>query len=294
MTFLTTVRVTLVVALLGIAPLAPAAVLAGPLVSVQVASGRTFDGQIDPATDDTTLWLRKGTTAAALRRPIVWERVTGAEMDKCSLTREELQTLAKTVAAEPPPGDEAPRPKFYGVFAEPDPVNPSAEAPPPEYAPAQIRALAADAYLGNWDADVEPDGIAVVLRPLDRWNSVTPVSGSVEVELWAPQVRRFNEAPQGRGLTLERIGQWTVQISENDFSSSGVQIELPFQALHPAFDMQILPQGLVHVRLVAAGHGTFDASVEFLRIRTWSPLRDKLWRDTGDRFFPGERTGRGR
>ena len=284
------------VALVTVLATAPQVTLAGPLVTVHVASGRTFVGEIDPATSDSTLWLSKGSATAKLRRPIAWERVSGAEVDDRELSREDLKALAATVAAEPAPAaEEAPaRPKFYGVFAEPDPAAPPVDALAPAVAPTNIRSVAADAYLANWNASVEPDGIAVVIRPLDRWNYVTPVNGSVEVELWAPEARAFHAAPQGRGLTLERIGQWTVQISEADFSPSGVQIELPFQALHPAFDTKILPHGIVHVRLVAPGHGTFDASVEFVRIRTWSPLRDKLWRDTGEWFLPGERTSRGR
>lgn len=284
-----------IVTLVVVVTIAPAAATAGPLVTVHVASGRSFVGELDPATNDTTLWLSKGNATAKLRRPIAWDRVSGVEVDGRTLSRDELQTLAATVAADAP-AVEAPilRPKFYGVMAEPDSTTPQVDALAPAIAPSTIRSVAADAYLANWNASSEPDGIAVVIRPIDRARYVTPVNGSVEVELWAPQARAFHAAPQGRGLTLERIGQWTVQISEADFSASGVEIELPFQALHPAFETTVLPHGIVHVRLVAPGHGTFDTSVEFVRIRTWSPLRDKLWRDTGERFLPGERTSRGR
>jgi hypothetical protein len=64
--------------------------------------------------------------------------------------------------------------------------------------------------------------------------------------------------------------------------------------LHPEFDSDWFasPYGLVHVRLVAPGHGTFDASQDGLRIRPWAPSRDSLELKGYPRFLPTEAVGR--
>jgi hypothetical protein len=69
---------------------------------------------------------------------------------------------------------------------------------------------------------------------------------------------------------------------------------LPFGAVHPEFDSDWLasPLGLVHVRLVAPGHGTFDSSRDAVRIRPWAPNRDQLELNTNRRFVPTEAVGR--
>lgn len=259
------------------------------MVSVSLASGRTLRGAIDPRSDDAHLWLVRGDAQASITRPIAWSSIESAEHDKLPLTMAELQTIARDVAAKRRVEAVADvnLPAWRGVFASAPP------APTSAIEHDQVRSLAINAYHANWDNDIESDGLVIEVLPLDRYGQVVPVTGSLEVELIAPEVRRFHDAPHGRGLTLERIGNWTATVHNEDFVPSGARIELPFQAVHPEFDTKILPHGLVHARLVVPGQGTFDTSDEFIRLRPWSPLRDKYWRDTGRRFFPNEQTGRG-
>lgn len=257
-------------------------------VIVQLASGRTASGVIDARSNDAQLWLRRGDQSASIVRPLDWQTVVSAQRDGIAISIDDLKTLAKEASAESPvviPPDIV-QPKWRGVFAH-------ASKPATDDAPLpQVRTLAIDAMATNWDSDIETDGLVVVAYPLDVNGQIVPVTGTLEVELIAPEVRRFQDAPNGRGLTLERIAQWTSAVHAEDFTSRGARVELPFQALHPEFDTKILPQGLVHARLVVPGQGTFDTSVELIRVRPWSPLRDKYWRDTGRRFFPNEQTGR--
>ncbi len=263
--------------------------LAAAPITVTLASGRTATGVIDARSSDTQLWLRRGDHHASIARPLDWQAVVSAQRGGEEVTLDQLKALAKDAAAARPDvaAIEVPQPKWRGVFAHASSSADTTIAPLP-----QVRSLAIDVMAANWDNDIETDGLVIVVYPLDADGQIVPVTGTIEVELIAPEVRRFQDAPNGRGLTLERIGQWTSAISPDDFASRGARIELPFQALHPEFDTRILPQGLVHARLVVPGQGTFDTSAELIRIRPWSPLRDKYWRDTGRRFFPNEQTGR--
>jgi hypothetical protein len=259
-------------------------------VTVWLESGRTMTAHIDPRSNDTQLWIVRGDSAFSIARPIEWQRVVKAQQGEKALTRAELQALAKEVAAaeKNPAVALAPLPKWRGVFAAPAVPDQQAVAPAPP-----VRSLAIDAFHANWDSDVESDGLMIVVYPLDATGQLTVAEGTLEVELVAPEVRRFQDAPQGRGLTLERIGQWSAAVRPEDFTTSGARVQLPFQAVHPEFDWKILPHGMVHARLVVPGQGTFDTTTDFVRLRPWSPLRDKLWRDAGRRFLPTEQTGRG-
>jgi hypothetical protein len=276
--------IRLIVAVVTLVAGAPS-LRAGEFVTVQLASGRTIAGVIDPRSNSKQLWLWRGDGEASVARPIEWTSIASAVQGRESLTLGDLQLLAANIAvARRAPVQFIEQPKWRGVIAAPIAEDQPREEPLPP-----IRSLSIDAYHANWDADVESDGLIIVVYPLDANGMIVPVNGSLEVELVAPEVRRFQDAPHGRGLTLERIGQWTAAVNADEFGSSGVRIQLPFQALNPEFETQILPQGLVHARLVVPGHGTFDTTADFVRLRPWSPLRDKLWRDTGRRFLPTER-----
>ncbi len=277
-------RPILLCAILAVMPaLTPA--VGAESVRVHLASGRVIAGVIDARSSDEALWLRRGDQDTNIARPIQWDRITEAFQNDEAIAIEDLRSLAKAAADDPEASVE--RVPWQGVFA-----MPARDAIDAEIILPDVRSFAFDAYHANWDADVESDGLVLIVYPLAADGLLVPVSGSLEVELIAPEVRRFQDAPQGRGLTLERIGQWTVAIAPEDFTPSGIRVELPFQALHPEFDTKILPHGLVHARLVVPGDGTFDSTADFIRIRPWSPLRDKYWRDTGRRFFPSEQTGR--
>lgn len=292
--FLRTVPLALVVAIASIA--APQAALAQDLASpitLRLASGRQMRGHIDRA-DAETLWLRRGDAEVSIVRPIAWQAIRLAQQQGEELSLEELKaraieaTARRQEAVAKTPAPEVP--KWRGVFVEPVATgSPAREVLPP---PSAVRSVAADVLADNWDADVEWDGLVVYILPLDRYGAVLPVHATVQVALYAPETRRFIDAPHERGLSIERIGQWTANITPADFGPRGARIELPFQALHPEFDLAVLPHGLVNVKLVVPGGGTFDTTADWVRLRPWSPIRDEHWLDRNRRFFPTEQTGR--
>lgn len=268
--------------------LSGAALNADELVTVSLASGRQFTGRIDSQSDASTLWLVRGDEQMTIARPVAWERITQAQRGGESLAVDDLRREVLAIPAAPPPEQPVqPLPRWRGAFASPAPLPVKELVPLPP-----VRSIAIDASYANWDADVEADGLVLTIYPLAADGMIVPVDGALEVELLAPELRRFIDAPQGRGLTIERIASWTQALHAADFGAGGMRVELPFQALHPEFDTKVLPHGLVHARLTVPGQGVFDTTADFVRLRPWSPLRDNYWSTTGQRFFPSERTGR--
>ena len=67
----------------------------------------------------------------------------------------------------------------------------------------------------------------------------------------------------------------------------------PFAGVHPEFDREIDPFGVVHVRMTIAGQGVFEASSAMVRLRPYSGPRDHQQQLRGRRFFYQETLGRG-
>lgn len=151
-----------------------------------------------------------------------------------------------------------------------------------------------DPQIANWDGDVEADGLIVDVAPLSLDRRIVPANAAVEVELFAPQRRTFDLAPQSGGDTLELVERWTRTIAPGDFGASGARLHLPFGAVHPELrpEWTASPYGLVHLRLVVPGQGVFEDSRDGVRIRPWAPNRDRLEIKTGQRFLPTENLGR--
>ncbi len=279
-----------------VAPIMPSELPASEAITVWLVSGRDFTGELDATSNEQKLVLRSGTNGVSIRRAIDWERVVKATQAEKPLAIDDLKTLAAEAVAAPPVAPmpvakpKQPRSEYRGVFAEPVADDKADQASP---AAEPIRMLAADVFVANWDRDVEVDGLVVQLYPLDRDRQITAVSGTLEVELYAPEVRRFIDAPRSLGITLEKIGHWTQAVYPSDITDRNYAFELPFQAVHPQFNERTLPYGLVHVKLSVPGEGVFETTQDYVRIRPWSPIRDDLWRSTGRRFLPTEQTGRG-
>lgn len=272
-----------------VVPILPTA-NAGETITVWLQSGRQFTGIVDAKTDAQQLWLRSGDTSIGIQRPIQWARIVKAESDGKSIDQNAMQALAKLDAPLAPAQEQEIKLPFRGVFVEP--VAQSDERNGADDILPSVRSLMADAFAANWDSDVESDGLVVQVHPLDRERNVVPVQGTLEVELFAPQVRGSNDAPYARGLSNQLIGRWSRGVSFADFTQRGPTFELPFQAVHPEFDLRVVPYGMVHVRLSVPGEGVFDTTQDLVRIRPWSPLRDSLWSHEGRRFLHTERTGR--
>ena len=152
-----------------------------------------------------------------------------------------------------------------------------------------VRSLAVDAWVSNWDSDVEVDGLVVEVRPLDAHGAVVPVHGVLEVKLigWPIDITTAGQPPV-------RLGRWTQLVRPAELGSLGGRYRLPFQSVHPEFNLQWASYGAVCARLSVPGQGVFEATQSSVRIRPYSAVRDHLQQVTGQRFFRVERTGRAR
>lgn len=262
---------------------------------VRVASGRQFAGAIDALTGTEKLWIRGNYGGLTVRRPIDWDRVvsafhSGEELSAEAFRAAALQSIAapgETASADAPPAAPTAIPLLLPETVAPVVVLPGRLPPRLPPGEARIRSLQIDAWAANWDDDAEVDGLVVNVYPLSRGWRLTPVTGTLSVELFGERVQAA-----ARRTAFPQIGRWSQAVHPADFGPAGAVYRLEFRHEHPEFDLDLAAHGLLHVRLTAPGHGTFDASLAELRVRPYSGVRDRLQQRRGRRFFSEERTSR--
>lgn len=272
------------VALLGLFPVAASE--GSESYHVELQSGRRFTADVDARTDHEKLWLSFGEGRVRLTRPVDWNRVVRVSDETRAYTADEFLPVALDRAAaraeaeenQPVPVPSEVAPATYVATVEDTPI------PSPRVAHINV-----DAYLANWDGDVEADGVMVYVTPVDRDGNYVAVNGTLVAEL-------FGERPRTRpeGEKFPRLGRWSRTVTPDVFGPQGAVFKLSFQAVHPDFDLRLTPYGLLHARLNVPGSGTFETSVPMLRIRQYSAYRDALQMHRGKRYLPVERLGRQR
>lgn len=263
-------------------------------VAIRLTNGRQLTATIHARTDDNRLWLRYGSPSVTVTRSFDWQTIAWASHNGAEISIGQLKALASRDASP-----EAPPAVASRVLTIPR-ADPQVQQE--TMARRASRALGFahpvgsvqfDAVLANWDGDVEADGLLLRLYPIDDQGRITAVRGTLEVEFVGWRRRDFEDVPRQRGSSLGRIGRWTVRVDEADFRQGSATIKLPFQAVHPEFDTDWAASGIVHVRFTVPGAGTFEHSVDGVRTRPFAPLRDATQLQSGRRFLPSERTGRG-
>ncbi len=262
--------------------------------TVDLSSGRTLKAEIDPRTDPQWLWLRCRRESVGVVRPIRWDRVAQVHVGGESLSGEQFRHMVESIreglAAKTDASSQNPR-RIVVQASEGSARSDSAAAagPPPMAHSARICSVEIEAVAANWDADVEVDGLAVRVYPLDAGGAIVPAEGMLQADLRAARPGEARHHP-----STVHLARWTRRLRSSDFGPDGVVIRLPFQGIHPEFDSGVAPYGALHLRLTVAGHGTFEATESSVRIRPYSAVRDWLQQATGSRFFAGERKGRSR
>jgi len=283
---------------------------ADEMVTLRLQSGRKFTGQVDSRSDGTRIWLRFGRHRMTVLRPIRWERINAVWVAEEKVTVDVLHGLVQDMHV---PSHEAHADqttvgalvsKSHAMIGAADSVpylshggsrdEYARSAPGRTPTTARVKNVAFDAQTANWDGDVETDGLRVHVYPMDGAGYVTPVTGVIEVILFAKKRQASHSVPRGRGQTTQRVGHWKRPIRASEFTRHGKTVQLPFQAQHPEFDTDLASHGLVHLKLVVPGQGVFENSQDGLRMRPYSPFRDALQMSGLSRFLSSERTGRGR
>jgi hypothetical protein len=275
---------------------------AEPAVVVHLASGRQFRGEIDSASTAQMLVLRTTTGNITLRRPIDWQRIVRLEVDGQAVEVAKVRAAASRdrgagiTSRESGANNVRPLLRKIELMGEPTTATPELISEPQPLAEPQPRVamVAFDPSIANWDADIETDGVAITVAPLDSDGYLVPAGGTLEVELYVPQRRTLDLAPMSGGDTLELVERWTRAIAPEDFGSSGVRLRLPFGAITPELqpNWTASSYGLVHMRLAIPGQGVYEDSRDGVRVRPFAPNRDRLEMKTGQRFLPTENLGR--
>lgn len=280
--------VTVLLAIVG-AGFAPRSVQAGELVTVSLTNGRQITGELDDQTNDQKIWLQFAAENISIRRSIPWTAIDVVRQDTSTLNKSQVLELADrphenttepTAANSNSPPGVVPETSFA---VEPGRMEVSFSGP--------VRSIQFDAEAANWDADVELDGLLVHLLPVDINGQVTPVRGTLEAELFVTRRRGFLVVPNRRGTSPERIGRWSLQVNVRQITPAGAFMQLPFENIRSEFDTDWSNLGLLHIRLVAPGHGVFESSLDAVPLRPVTPIRDTLERFGGERFLPTEQTG---
>lgn len=255
--------------------------------TVVLKSGPRLKGQVDSRTDAGMLWLNFGNERVRVTRRFAWEEVDAVRVGEQMLTREAVLEHVRTLPAE---AHTSPPRRWTFPPAE-RAISTQVPAASRAVAPFELRRFEFSAEPTNWDADVEVDGLQVMLFPLDEAGRPAAVEGTLRAELWA--MRRVDQdgSPNSRGRRIEKLDSWVIPVRAAE-SPYGLQVQLPYQSWHPEFDTDWAPYGLLHLTLVVPGRGVFHHSRDGVRLRPYAPLRDYLeLQRGGQRFLPTEATG---
>jgi len=271
-------------------------------VVAKIRGFRAMDAAIDPRTGLHHLRLRLERPGITLWRSAAWDEVEWVQIGTQKLSGPQLQQLVERLRAEHPRSTVPDRPaepnKTIVIRGRSEPIDGQQQsaqhrAPPDRSAskrpPARVQFLKLDATVANWDADPETDGLLVRIEPIDEQGALVAVTGLLEVELVA-----FATGRAASQQPFIRMAHWAEVVRAEDFGPSGAVYRLPFQQVHPEFDRQYAAHAAVLARLSIPAMGVFAATADTVRIRPFSPVRDKLQQLTGQRFFPEEQTTDGR
>jgi hypothetical protein len=272
---------------------APCAAAESPSLVVEMANGRVFAGRLDAHTTRQTLVILSGTQGMYLRRQIEWSQAKRIRVDGQPMTAAEVlarfgnegwprhveelpvPSVTPSPPAPMPPGPSRP------IDADPDDEEPGEPSPLP------VASLAIEASVGKWQMGAENDGVLVRIFPMDLYGNIVAVDGILEVEIIGERGTQTQTEP------FPELARWTFQVRGQDITARGATYRVPFQALHPEFDLKLGSTGAVHARLSVPGQGMFDDTATMVWLRPLSTTRDRLQHQTGGRFFPTERTNRG-
>ena len=265
-----------VIVLLALTVLPNSFALAGDTITVQLASGRQLTAEVDPKTDNATLWLRFTAAGATLLRPVDWSAVESIDADGEPVVQADVLAGIETDAAETADDDLA-----DGVITirnESPAVRYTQQSAEPIAHRSQATHIDFYTTLSNWDNDPQPDGLLLHLSLLDANFRPVAAAGSLQAELFAPLQRRFNAVPHGRGTSVLPLARWSEAVQAGDFRDGKAVIRLPFRAAKLTATELAASYGLVHVKFAVPGHGAFEASSDGVRIRPFTPTRDLLER----------------
>ena len=297
-------------------------------LEVRLNDGSTRTGVAHRTSNASRLRIRYGTADAYIIYGITWDRIREIRDGEKIWKSEQFAEFRKAIAAQqhtakglitssvlatgssapsdPPASKKAtqqPSESARGAGdrtqtgAEPNPTKTATHRSNHSKMPRRIHYIEFDALAGNWDQDVEWDGIILRLRPTDSSGELARVSGTLTVTLFGSLDKsQLRVAFADQGEPVQRIGRWVRRLNRRDYGPSGAVYRLEFQNFQPERrfapwhrDLALAPHGDIHLELIVPGHGVYRASTQFpVRLRRFSGLRDQQYLRHGTRFFPSE------
>ena len=268
------------------------------LAVVHLDDGRVLQGTLDVRTDETFLWLRTEADNFSLASRFRWADVRDLNPQKTDLS-DDRQRVERDV----PQGVDVGSKTEPAIDAEEDademvvdgeanwidwPTSfPEISEAGPSGGPLVFPvacALKIEAGLANWDDDVEPDGLRVLVSPVDSFGQVVPVAGSIDFQLIGQRriARGGEHVSRQDGFPL--LGEWSRRVTPKAFGPNGFVYELPFRNFAPGRDVDIAFEALLTARLGIPGVGVLNSSDSYVLLRPASWFRDDLQLRTGRRY----------
>jgi len=259
------------------------------IVELTTSSGRTFRGNISPKSDLNTVHLTTRRGSIELSRPISWTAIRHLTINELPAS---FEKLAKLITKVHEAQDSSTQPTDV-ITIGPSAVTPrenqvavqQREADPMT---APVTTVSSWATFKSWDSDPSVDGLEVTFTPEDAQGLPTAAKGYLEAELYAFQNASFSTVPHGQGARFAKIGSWRIPLEQTFPRYDARVARLPYQSISPATDGSVSPLGTLVIKLVVPGQGTFSASMEDVRLRPYSAVRDANVLRGNPRFYGDE------
>ena len=259
-------------------------VWAQPDISLTLVTGRTIEGRIDADSDSQFLWLRRSDSNIELISRLEWSHIASGRVGTEQMTGDSLREWSeKNKSASRSFAELAANTTRAGSAM----VNRTSDTK----VAARPVTLVIHAYVGQWDADSQTDGVFIELIPLDINGQICPVAGQVEITL----VIEDEKLDGGLSIPLrpefKQLERKSFKVRPEQFANGPARFQLPFRQSHPEFNPRISPTALVHARLNIPGYKVLEASESNVLIRECSYLRDQMQYYSGQRYQPIESNG---
>lgn len=228
-------------------------------LAVATRSGQVLRGTIDPRTTAEYLWLTATAEGMAIS-----SRIPAADIVKIH-PADPVKLPQRWMDSQPKAAQPELLPPAVGRPAEAG----ASDKDSAQRHPTEVKSIRVFAQLETWNGDPKPDGLRLFVAPRSATGDLVPASGVVTARL---VVYRGNWQGSLGGFRQEET--WTREISAADFGAHGGIVDLPFRNFRPEFDNELLPLGVLHVRLSVAGQGTFDSTLEDVELRSVAFTRD--------------------
>ena len=150
--------------------------------------------------------------------------------------------------------------------------------------------IRADAWLGNWDRDAEPDGLELAIELLDKNGKSVPAGGFYTARLIGlPQQYTGGQSTLKRTPNVVELAKWGDRVRSTEFADGVLKVRLPFRRFNPNKQLDISADTLLEVEFGIAGRGVFKTSIADVLVRQPSFFRDELQLRTGRRRLSSER-----